>query len=116
MNADPSSPDPLSDDDLARVTLDIPRHETPSPEPVVATYDIITSRGSEPQVDLEPSDGGNWRLRVTLEEGSARDIRPAAPEVVVVRRDELLELPADDLIPSLPENWTRTTSTWGPPG
>lgn len=104
MNADPSSPDPLSDEELARTPLDMHRHEAPPREPVTATYDVITPRGSEPQVDLDQLSDGTWRLRVTVEEGEAGAVRPAGHEVVIVRREELLQLDGEDLTPSLPED------------
>jgi V8-like Glu-specific endopeptidase len=94
---------PFREDELADAVFEIERHATPPPEPVTATYEVLSEGGSEPRVEVEQVAGGRWQVRVTVEEGERRLIRPKAIEPVVIPRDELAAEPAEAVHPSLPD-------------
>ena len=99
---------PFTNDELADAVIDTRRHATPVPEPFMATYEVLTERGSEPRVEATQLEGGRWQVRVAVEGGERSLIRPAAVEPVIIPRDELaadvLAGRAGALHPSLPEH------------
>lgn len=97
---------PLSERELRLDSLEIRRHEAAKPETVTAAFDLRADTDSKPEVSVEQSENGRWRVNVSIADAREAVLERAAPKLVHVSRRSLAskipKMKLGDLAPSIP--------------
>ena len=97
---------PLNERELRLSAIDIRRHEAAAPAPIVAAFDVSAETDEKPDIAVEQTADGRWRVNVSLSGSRSASIERAAPELVRVSGRRLTaglsRMKADELAPSIP--------------
>ena len=102
---------PLSLRELRVGDLEIRRHEAAPPAPITAVFDLSAETDETPEIALEQTGDGRWRVNVSLSHSRSPRIERAAPQPVRVSKRRLTaglsRMKPEELAPSIPVDRDR---------